>query len=127
MTNQGMAINLLIDPDTGSILSASSDMADFYGYSAQRLIGMNISDIVQIPVAEIGIKIGHSTYLQAIPLSIRRASGEIRSARAYASFLAVDHIPRLFMCIFEQGLSDDQLNPVSDPDAFLDLGFLHGT
>ena len=121
-----MAINLLIDPETGCILSASGDTTDFYGYSAQQLITMNISDIVLTSATEIGERIGHSMYLQAIPLSIRRASGEVRSARAYASHLAVDGANRLFMCIFEHEPADPQPQPASDPGSFLDLGFLRG-
>ncbi|MDD5328638.1 MAG: PAS domain-containing protein [Sulfuricella sp.] len=124
MADQSMAINLLIDPETGSILSASSDMGDFYGYSAERLVAMNISDIALISAAEIGERIGQSTHLQTIPLSIRRASGEIRPARAYASRILVDGANQLFLCVFEHGPADAQPHPASDAGYFLDLGFL---
>jgi PAS domain S-box-containing protein len=39
------AIMLLIDPETGLILDANDDAADFYGYSISKLRSMNIDEI----------------------------------------------------------------------------------
>lgn len=97
-----MAVNLLVDPITGDILSVDSTATEFYGYSIGQLGTMNISDIVLGSAEEICAIIRHSRNLQKLSLQIREPSGALCGARAYASMVSIDQAGRLFLCIFEQ-------------------------
>lgn len=119
MADQNMAVNLLVDPESGEILHVSSGTTDIYGYPMEQVKTMKISDISQLSAREIGEKIGHSEYLQIIPLEIRLASGEILDARAYASLITANRSESLFLCIFNQ-------EPEAPCPPFPDPGFLPG-
>lgn len=124
MSDQSMVVNLLVEPETGSILYVSSGATDFYGYTMERLKTMNISDITPLSAREIGEEIGHSGYLQIIPLKIKHQSGEIHNARAYASFMTTNSSNMLFLCIFNQKPEDAYPPPASDSGFLPDLSFL---
>jgi PAS domain S-box-containing protein len=47
------AVMLLIDPDSGVIIDANQAAARFYGYSKDKLCGMNIADINQLASEQI--------------------------------------------------------------------------
>lgn len=125
MADQSMAVNLLVDPESGDILYVSSGATDLYGYPMEQLKTMKISDISLLSAREISEKIGHSEYLQIIPLEIRLASGEIFGARAYASFMATSRSKSLFLCIFNQEPEAMRPSPAPDPGFPPDLSFLH--
>lgn len=124
MSDQSMVVNLLVEPETGSILYVSSGASDFYGYTIDQLKAMNISDITPLSVREIGETIGHSGYLQIIALKIRRPSGELHNARAYASFMTANRSKSLFLCIFNQKPEEAYPPPASDSGFLPDLSFL---
>lgn len=105
-----MAVNLLVDPETGGILSVDSTVVDCFGYSMDQLGKMNISEVVLASAAEICEKIGHSTHLKKLSLQIREASGKLCGVRVYASLISIDQAGRLFMCIFEEQQREPVLN-----------------
>src|SRR5512143_701667 len=46
---ENRAIKLLIDPDTGAIVEANDAACEFYGYPAEKLLAMRITDINILP------------------------------------------------------------------------------
>jgi two-component system, cell cycle sensor histidine kinase and response regulator CckA len=53
MFERHLAVMLLIDPDSGSIIDVNPAAAKFYGYSRTTLTTMNIAEINQLPPEEI--------------------------------------------------------------------------
>ncbi|WP_440948416.1 sensor histidine kinase [Methanosarcina sp. T3] len=47
------AVIMLLDPDTGSILDANSAACDYYGYSREKMLSLNIADINILPKEQI--------------------------------------------------------------------------
>ncbi|WP_312648675.1 PAS domain S-box protein [Aminipila sp.] len=53
MFSSHMAVMLIIDPHTGKILDANPAACDFYEYTREELLSMNIHDINQLPEDEV--------------------------------------------------------------------------
>ena len=91
--NNNNAVILLINPKTGNIYFANEAAVKFYGYTNERLIGMNISNINILPPEEIRInmeeamKNNHNYFTQKHKL----ASGKIKDVEIYQTKLTIDN------------------------------------
>ncbi|MEI6624181.1 MAG: PAS domain S-box protein, partial [Actinomycetes bacterium] len=81
------AMMMLIDPDNGQIVDANQAAADFYGYPAEQLRSMLISEINMLPdeqVARLRAQVVAGERTSAV-FPHRLASGQIRSVLAQSS------------------------------------------
>ncbi|MDD3506656.1 MAG: PAS domain S-box protein, partial [Sulfurimonas sp.] len=94
---------LLVDPASGNILDANKKAADFYGYSIEELIGMNISRINVLSKEEINKKMLEAgrnekhTFL----FEHRLKSGEIRNVEVHSSSINTRQGELLFSIVFD--------------------------
>jgi len=49
---KNLAVQLLIDPETGRIVEANPAACEFYGYSRDELVSRSITDINSLPTSE---------------------------------------------------------------------------
>ena len=80
------AVQLLVDPDSGTIVDANPAASVFYGYSRHALRGLPITRINTLPVEEItqALQLGASLGGHYRGFPHRLASGEIRLVEIYA-------------------------------------------
>lgn len=87
------AVILLLNPKTGNIIFANKSAIKFYGYTADQLVGMNISSINTLPPDEIRIKMSeakkqkHNYFI----LKHKLASGKILDVEIYQTKLTLDN------------------------------------
>lgn len=94
-------LNLLVDPQSGSIRHATLALSHCCGYQAAQLKGMNVAQLFLQPLSSIIEKISHSEYLKVISMPVHTASGETVNAKVYASFMTIENQPMLFLCVYE--------------------------
>src|SRR6266516_4137511 len=58
---KNLAVQLLIEPDTGRIVEANPAACAFYGYARDELIQRKITDINSLPVSEVHAAMGQAT------------------------------------------------------------------
>jgi PAS domain S-box-containing protein len=81
------AIKLLVDPDTAAIVDANAAAAAFYGYAAERLRGMRVTELNALPEDEVreamerALQGGQGTLV----FPHRLASGEIRHVEVHTA------------------------------------------
>ena len=81
------AIHMLLNPDTGQIISANKAAASFYGWSMEELENMNIQEINTMAPDEIsevmqGVKKGSSRHFE---VQHRLANGQVRDVEIFTS------------------------------------------
>lgn len=84
-SNQSMM--LLIDPKTGAILDANPAAANFYGYTRDELMAMNVSAINTLPVDEVvrRRRLAETQAQNVFEMPHRLKSGEVRTVEVRAS------------------------------------------
>lgn len=81
------AIKLLVDPETAAIVDANAAAAAFYGYAAERLRGMRVTELNALPEEEVreamerALQGGQGTLV----FPHRLASGEIRHVEVHTA------------------------------------------
>ena len=103
MFERNLAIKLLIDPATGTILDANPAAAAFYGYSLEELRSMNISQINTLSEDEVSAALDRASSENRNYFHFRHrlASGEVRDVEVYSSPLDVDGKRLLFSIIHD--------------------------
>ncbi|MDZ7805315.1 EAL domain-containing protein [Thiohalophilus sp.] len=81
------SVMLLVNPDTGHIVEANNSAIDYYGYTADELIGMPISDINTLPPKQIQEHIDKARNEETnyFMFQHRLASGEARDVEVYST------------------------------------------
>src|SRR5690554_7863508 len=97
------AIHMLLNPDTGQIISANQAAADFYGWSMEELESMNIQEINTMAPDEIsevmqGVKKGSSRHFE---VQHRLANGQVRDVEIFTSRVDVFDDAYLYAIIRE--------------------------
>ncbi|NOR73526.1 MAG: PAS domain S-box protein, partial [Draconibacterium sp.] len=87
------AIILFVNPDNGEIKFSNEAAAKFYGYSRERLIGLNISNIHTLTPEEIKVKMVYARRRKQNYFLFKHklANGEIRDVEVYQSKLFIDN------------------------------------
>jgi len=77
---ENRAIKLLVDPSSGAIVEANSAAADFYGYSREQLLAMNVSDINVLPADALFDALSYAATEQLANFAFRHrlANGDVR-------------------------------------------------
>ena len=86
---QNMAVQLVVDPATGSILEANEAAARYHGYSREQLQMMQLTDISQLPEERIKVMMEQvvSDGAGVFETQHRLASGEVRIVEVYTSLI----------------------------------------
>lgn len=81
------AVMLLVDPCSGTIVDANRAASRFYGYAQHELCGKKVTDISQLPPAQIAAELQRAT-AEGLNYFISRhklASNELRTVEVHAS------------------------------------------
>ena len=91
MFEQHSAAELLVDQRTGVILDANEAAAEFYGWSRDQLIGMNMTDISMASESEIKEATRKIIAKKRVRFELRhrRADGSIRDVEVFSGFIDV--------------------------------------
>lgn len=97
------AIMLMIEPDSGKILNANQAAGDFYGYSHEQLMTMNIAEINQFSPEEVlaerqKAKRDERNYFV---FPHRLANGQIRTVEVYSHPIKIRDETLLYSIIFD--------------------------
>ncbi|MEX8508704.1 MAG: diguanylate cyclase [Leptothrix ochracea] len=97
------AVILQINPDTGRIVDANEAAADFYGWSREELRDLSISDINNLPPAEIRQALKQSKHGSCTHFVFphRLRSGEVRTVDVHATPIDIDGHIILVAIIFD--------------------------
>ncbi len=103
MFERNRAVKLLTDPDTARIVDANSAACDFYGYSAEELRSLRITDINALPAEEVRAAMastiaGDSSYF-VFPHRLK--SGEIRTVEVHASPIEIEGKQYLYSIVHD--------------------------
>jgi len=97
------SVMLLIDPDSGGIVSANAAAADFYGYPLDRLLQMHIDDINTLTSRQVA-KLRHLAFdenRKQFHFRHQLASGEKRDVEVYSTPLTTQGRHLLFSIIHD--------------------------
>ncbi len=100
---KNLAVQLLIDPDTGRIVEANPAACAFYGYAREELIQRKITDINSLPVSEVHAAMGQATGERKNTFRFRHrlATGEIRDVEVHSGPIEVDGRRLLYSIIHD--------------------------
>src|SRR5260221_12067353 len=89
---KNVAVQLLIEPDTGRIVEANPAACAFYGYARDELIQRKITDINSLPVSEVHAAMGQATGERKNTFRFRHrlATGDIRDVEVHSGPIEVD-------------------------------------
>src|SRR5687767_13634279 len=105
---KNLAVQLLIDPDTGRIVEANPAACAFYGYTRDELIKRKITDINSLPVSEVHAAMGQASGERKNTFRFRHrlATGEVRDVEVHSGPIEVDGRRLLYSIIHD--VSDSQ-------------------
>jgi diguanylate cyclase (GGDEF)-like protein/PAS domain S-box-containing protein len=120
------ATMLLVDPATGEIVDANPAAAEFYGYSRDRLIGKNISEINSLSEEEIlqEMQKARQDRRRQFYFRHRLASGEVRDIEVFSGPIQVQGRELLFSLIHdvtERKMAEDRVQYQAFHDALTGL------
>ncbi|HEV7502942.1 MAG TPA: PAS domain-containing protein, partial [Vicinamibacteria bacterium] len=89
---KNLAVQLLIDPETGRIVEANPAACEFYGYSREELVSRSITDINSLPTSEVKAAMSLATgeRQNTFVFQHRLASGAIRDVEVHSGPIEVD-------------------------------------
>ena len=87
------AIILFVNPDNGEIIFSNKAAAKFYGYSREKLTGLNISNVHTLSPQEIKVKMADARKRKQNHFLFKHklANGEIRDVEVYQSKLFLNN------------------------------------
>lgn len=103
MFERSRAVKLLIDPESGQLIDANPAAESFYGYSAEDLKRMKISDINTLPPEQVFAEMTKAKTMQRSHFFFkhRLASGEIRDVEVHSSPLDLGNKTILYSIIHD--------------------------
>jgi PAS domain S-box-containing protein len=98
-----VAVQLIIDPDTGKIVDANRAAEDFYGWPLQELRQMNIQEINMRPPEEVKMEMEKTRVTGSLLLDFRHrvADGSIRDVEVSSSRIGIQGKDYLYSIIFD--------------------------
>jgi PAS domain S-box-containing protein len=86
-----IALKLIIDPDTGSIVDVNRAAAQFYGWSREEMKRMRVQDLNTLPEAEVrkSMDLVRKDQQAHFEFQHRRADGSIRDVEVFSSRIQV--------------------------------------
>ncbi len=103
MFQKHVAIMLLIDPETGDIIDANQAAFQYYGYSHDELVSMNISDINTLSKQQIYEEMRQARAEKRTHFIFRHAlrSGEIRDVEVFTAPIEIEGKTLLYSIIHD--------------------------
>ncbi|GAK53906.1 serine/threonine protein kinase [Candidatus Moduliflexus flocculans] len=100
---EGKAIQLLIDPETGRIADANLSALEFYGYSYDALTSFRIQEINQLSPEQVQeeMRLARAQKKNYFNFRHRLSTGEIRDVEVYSHPLEIAGRPHLFSIIHD--------------------------
>jgi PAS domain S-box-containing protein len=97
------SIMLLIEPDSGAIINGNRAAVEFYGFSAEQLCSMNISEINILPSEKIALDRQKASKGEALRFVFphQLANGEIRTVEVHSSPIHLQGQSLLFSIIYD--------------------------
>ena len=99
--DNNLAIMMIVDPDNGAILDANPAACDFYGWSAQELKAMNISQITTPQEMKNEMEDLVSENKNHFLLKHRRASGQIVDVEVYSGPIVINGQKLIYSIVHE--------------------------
>jgi PAS domain S-box-containing protein len=98
-----VAVQLIIEPDTGKIIDANRAAEKFYGWSLQELRQMRIQGINALPPEEVEKEMKNASVSGALRLGLRhrRADGSIRDVEVSSSRIGIQGKDLLYSIIHD--------------------------
>jgi diguanylate cyclase (GGDEF)-like protein/PAS domain S-box-containing protein len=95
------AVRLVLDPETRVIVDANVAASEFYGYSREELIGMDVAKINTLPPESISQEMAQATAERRAVFNFRHRlkSGEIRDVEVFTGPIDMDGRRLLFSVI----------------------------
>ena len=89
---KNLAVQLLIDPESGRIVEANPAACAFYGYSREELVGRAITDINNLPPGEVQAAMGRAAGERQNTFVFRHrlASGALRDVEVHSGPIELD-------------------------------------
>jgi PAS domain S-box-containing protein/diguanylate cyclase (GGDEF)-like protein len=111
---QNGSVMVIVEPESGAIVSANRAASRFYGYALEQLIGMNVSQINTLPPEEVipDRKRALNDERNFFKFRHRLASGEERDVEVYSTPVTMTGRPHLFSIVHdvtEQKRAEDAL------------------
>lgn len=118
--------SLVIDPESGSILSANKAALNFYGYSLDEITRLNISDINMATPEEVRARMNTALINEKNYFSFRHrlANGQPRDVEVFSGPLTFNQAPKLFSVIIdvtERRRLEEKLQEMATTDALTGL------
>ncbi len=103
MFEANLAIKLVSDPATGSIVEANQAACDFYGYSHEEIMGLGLQDINTLPREEMMALAGRASRTEQLYFEFqhRLKSGEVRDVEVFSGPLHTPQGLRLFSIVHD--------------------------
>jgi PAS domain S-box-containing protein len=100
---ESLSVNLIIDPETGSIVDANKTATLFYGWTKDELLSMKISDINTLPPDIVTKKMANAKEqkINTFHFQHRIKSGESRDVEVYSSPIEYYGKQRLYSIIHD--------------------------
>jgi diguanylate cyclase (GGDEF)-like protein/PAS domain S-box-containing protein len=100
---KNLAVQLLLDPETGRIVEANPAACAFYGYTREELIGLPITDINSLPAAEVTSAMNQAVGERKNTFRFRHrlASGETRDVEVHSGPIEVNGRRLLYSIIHD--------------------------
>jgi len=111
---ENKSIMLIIDPKTGRIIDANNSSIDYYGYSKEELLSLNITNINVLPKAQVGHEMQNALKEKKNYFEFKHklANGDIRDVHAYSGKIEIDKKTFLYSIIHDitaQRVAEDAL------------------
>jgi PAS domain S-box-containing protein/putative nucleotidyltransferase with HDIG domain len=108
------AIQLVIDPDTGTIINANNAAADFYGWPIEKLCKMHMQEISTLPAETFGDRIQQiiSRRKSKFITQHRRADGSLRDVEACNNAIKIggkELVYAIIQDITEQKVAEEKI------------------
>ncbi|MFZ7126732.1 MAG: PAS domain S-box protein [Desulfobacterales bacterium] len=97
------AVMLLIDPATGEIINANSAACDYYGYTMDEIIHLNVTDINILPPDQVHLEMqsAQTTKRRRFFFKHRLADGRIRDVEVFSGPIFVEGRALLYSIVHD--------------------------
>ena len=97
------AVKLLIDPATGTVVDANAAAVEYYGYTRQELLGMQITSINCLAADEVAAEMqaASTEHRHYFSFPHRLKSGEVRHVEVYSGPIDIDNRLLLFSIVHD--------------------------
>ena len=109
-----MAVKLVVDPDTGAIVTANHAAATFYGWSRETLVQMNIQQINILPPGKVkeAMKDARDQMRTHFEFQHRLADGSVRDVEVFSNRISMEgheYLHSIIHDITERKQADESL------------------